>query len=137
MSLHDEEKRQKFDYYSSFLIGFPAQCCFAVFLAVLRADRNKSYFSSFFWENVVKMFNQIFPDAEYFFYCGLNSMVSEKSMQQLGYVNLINSFGIMHVVADKYTLRLNVKQFNINYYFSISKITVILNVSVLFERPAY
>lgn len=64
-------------------------------------------------------------------------MVSEKSMQQLGYVNLINSFGIMHVVADKYTLRLNVKQFNINYYFSISKITVILNVSVLFERPAY
>lgn len=31
------------------------------------------------------------------------------------------------------TLRLNVKQSKINYYFSISKITVTVNVSGLFE----
>lgn len=69
MSLHDEEKRQKFAFISnSSFLGFLAQCCLAVFLVILCADRKKV---GFFGDNVVKMFNQIFPDAEHFLY-GLN-----------------------------------------------------------------
>lgn len=43
-------------HYSSFLIGFPARCCLAG-LFYAPTEKKLGYFSSFFWENVVKMFN--------------------------------------------------------------------------------
>lgn len=72
MSLHGEEKRQKFAFISN--SSFLRLSCTVLSCRVLSYFMCRQKQSRFFWDNVVKMFNQIFPDAEHFFY-GLNLFI--------------------------------------------------------------